>query len=88
MFVDMFVYGGDHPTGRVIGVFSRNAAYAIAPAICWPSMISKFGLYPGGSWVFHSARQSCQVGCEEDGRQRLWAEGGCRFAEVDERFKG
>ena len=51
-------------------------------------MISKFGLYPGGSWVFHSARQSCQVGCEEDGRQRLWAEGGCRFAEVDERFEG
>ena len=25
-------------------------------------MISKFGLHPGGSWIVHSACQSCTVG--------------------------
>ena len=24
-------------------------------------MISKLGLYPGGSWIFHNACQICQV---------------------------
>lgn len=25
-------------------------------------MVSKFGLYPGGSWIFHSACQFCEAG--------------------------
>ena len=47
-------------------------------------MIAKLGFQPGGSWVFHSARQFCQVGEKMKTAERLWTKAtdeGERFIE-------